>query len=767
MWDQLGERLLSRRRAIMLAAVAITALAALLSRGTFEAAKQGGFDDPGSESARAAAILERDLGTGLGDLVLLFDAGGKSVVSIPVATEIRRVLDIARRDPGVFNISSFQDTGDVDMLTTDRTMAWAAISLRGTDDEKRTTYSERLRDQLRSDEIIVLHSGEVPANAEVTRAIESDLRRAELIALPLTLIVLRLLFGGAVAAGLPVLIGAMAISGALAVSRLLASFMDVSVFALNVITMLGLGVAIDYSLFMISRYREEMARTGDDIAASVSRMVATAGRSVGLSAATTTLSLGSLLLFPEMFLRSIAIGSILAVLGGALVAIVVLPAIIAALALAAGRPRAPRPGSPLRIAGWGSGRLVGYLGDRFNAFPRDRQLPSDRGFWHALSRFGARYPLPLATVVVVVLLAAGIPFLRIDLSLPDERVVPAHFESRQTAGVIKTAFDSNTGPTIVALRFEDGAAITHYDDIGAYEQRIAAVPGVEDTRSITLLDRDLALGISDDTEAIGAIDDIRARLVAGGTAVIEVTLVGDPKGPAAQRTLQALRRIPPPPDAEVLIGGAAAEIVDAKASIRQRAPLVAAYVILVTFVVLLIEFRSVVLPLKAIFLNAISLTASFGALVWIFQDGHLRWLLRFDEVGFVMTASPVLIFAIVFGLSMDYEIFMLSRIREEYEATGDSQLAVSRGLQRTGRLITGAALLLVIVIGAFGTGEVVILKQIGVGLALAIVIDATIVRALLVPASMQLLGRWNWWAPRWLGGRPLPRPERAAGVRGD
>ena len=246
-----------------------------------------------------------------------------------------------------------------------------------------------------------------------------------------------------------------------------------------------------------------------------------------------------------------------------------------------------------------------------------------------------------------------------------------------------------------------------------------------------------------------------------------MTLVGDPKGPAAQRTLQALRRIPPPPDAEVLIGGAAAEIVDAKASIRQRAPLVAAYVILVTFVVLLIEFRSVVLPLKAIFLNAISLTASFGALVWIFQDGHLRWLLRFDEVGFVMTASPVLIFAIVFGLSMDYEIFMLSRIREEYEATGDSQLAVSRGLQRTGRLITGAALLLVIVIGAFGTGEVVILKQIGVGLALAIVIDATIVRALLVPASMQLLGRWNWWAPRWLGGRPLPRPERAAGERGD
>ncbi len=496
-----------------------------------------------------------------------------------------------------------------------------------------------------------------------------------------------------------------------------------------------------------------MARLGDDVRAAVGATSATAGRAVLLSGTTTAISLASLFIFNEMFLRSVALGTVLAVFTGVVVATLLLPALISTLGSAA---RWPAP-SGARVL---PRRVLRLAGRQFDSFVRhDQSQAQDSGFWFRISRFGARWPLPLVTVVVLVLLLFGLPFLRINLTLPGEESFPSRFEARQASAVIDDRFSDFERETVdVIMAFDEGAPRDRYDDIDALVSSMSGVAGVTnvDTFTTRLMKEEVDWQQSSDPrENITQIEET-IRLFTDGSAVwVRVSIEPGETTAEARAIVQELRALPGPSDATIQFGGGAAALVDARDTLRAKVPIVVAYIVAVTLLALFIEFRSVLIPLKAVLLNAISIAAALGALVFVFQDGNLQGILRFEESTSIATAVPVLVFAIVFGLSMDYEIFLLSRIREEYDANGgDTAQAVSYGLQRTGRMITGAALLIVLVIAAFATSEIV--KQIGVGLALAILIDATIVRALLVPASMQLLGPANWWAPRWLRRREAP-----------
>ena len=769
MFAKLGLFSYDRRRWVLAGAALFFALSLFVSRDIIDELQQGGFSDPASESARTSELLaEFGLGVSSLDLVLLFDAGDEPMTLLP-GYKAQRDLAAAARRSGIVEGRplSWVETGERTLLSEDKTKAIIVISLVGSDTEKRDRYLSELDEQLRLDGISVLHGGEVPAAIELNELIRSSVARGELLSLPLSLGLLVFVFAGVVAAGLPIVAAVVAVSGALAATRVLAEVTDLSVLVVAVVTMLGLGVTIDYSLFMLKRYQEEMAASGDDVRESISRAVATAGRAVAFSGITTVLSMGSLLIFNEMIFRSLAFGGMLAVGVAFINAVIVLPAMIAVLAPSAARAGGSRRiWPPHRLLGRAGSSLLRVAGRDFNRFSRVAGTPPERGLWYRVATLGRRWPAPVAVISLLVLGLAGLPFFSIELSLPnDVRVLPARSEARIVEETIAREFSRGAGPTKIVLSFEDGDALLHYDAIASYSDALTATAGVSSVRSLARTDVLAELHFRqyvDGTLEPMALTDVRRAIdfyAGDGSAYVEVTLSDAPQSPQAQATLARMRAVALPAGASALFGGPTAQLVDSKASLRAKAPLVIGYVVAVTFVALLLQFGSLVIPAKAIVMNVASITASFGALVFIFQDGHLQWLLRFEEVGFIPTTIPVLIFAIAFGLSIDYEIFLISRIKEEYRRSGDTGVAVARGLQRTGRIITGAALVLVAVSAAFATSELVFMKQLGVGLGLAILIDATVVRALLVPAAMQLMGRANWWAPR-----PLQRlSERLGG----
>jgi len=463
----------------------------------------------------------------------------------------------------------------------------------------------------------------------------------------------------------------------------------VSVFSVNVVTILGLGLAIDYGLFVVGRYREELARGLDTEAAIVATM-ATAGRTVAVSGLTVAASLAGLLIFPQVFLRSMGAGGIAAVLVAVAAALTVLPALLA------------------------------VLGPRVEALPVRRRRPrlhADTGAFARLARSVMRRPVLYAVGVVAVLLVLGLPFLRVTFGGIDARALPAGTGSRQVAETLERDFPANaTSPirAVVTVPAGDPAGLPAWLDAAR------TVPGI--TAATVVGERD-------------------------GTAEVDLGFAGDPMSAGARAVVDRVRALPPPPGGTVLVGGETAVLSDLLGSLGRLLPYMALTVAGATVLLLLFAFGSVVLPVKALLMNVLSLTASFGAIVWIFQDGHLSGLLDFTPTGTLEATQPILVLAIVFGLSMDYEVFLMSRIREHYLRTGDNTAAVAAGLQRTGAMITTAALLLVVVIGAFSLSGITFIKLIGVAMAIAIVVDATVVRALLVPASMRLLGRWNWWAP--------------------
>ncbi len=695
MFEAVGRFMFRRRRWVLAGAGVFVVAAAVWGTGVFGSLGGAGFEDPGSDSARAAQQVKRVFGRHQADVVVLYSSPELTVDDPAFRIPAQRTLGALPRRY-VAKVTSYWDTGAPQLVSANRHATYAVLELADADGDARQDALAEIKDEVAAPGLTTKVGGTVAIDHDTDTQVAKDIGRAESLSMPLLLVLLVVVFGALAAAGMPLLVGGLAILGAFTALRLLTTVTDVSVFAINLVTMLGLGLGIDYALFVVSRFREELAarppgRQG--VQDALVRTVATAGRTVAFSGLTVAISLAGLLLFPQMFLRSMAFGGIAAVLVAMAGALTVLPA------------------------------LLGVLGPRINALSvpwlrrrRGRATDGAGGWWSRVARSVMRHAVVYVAVIVVGLLALGLPFRNVAFGGIDARALPADTESRQVSQTLDRDFTRNATTAItVAISGADVARLR------GYVERLRAVPGVT------------AAQITQTSAA---------------TSQIAVRYRADPISPQARQLVADVRAVPAPAGSRVLVGGDTAELVDLLQSLGRTLPWMAGLVGLVTFVLLFLAFGSVLLPVKAIVMNLLSLAASFGALVWIFQQGHLSGLLGFTPTGTIEATQPILMLAIAFGLSMDYEVFLLSRMREQWDHTGDNTTAVAGGLQRTGRIITSAALLMVVVIGAFSTSGITFIKMIGVGMIIAILIDATVVRALLVPATMRLLGRYNWWAPR-------------------
>jgi RND superfamily putative drug exporter len=669
---------------ILVGALLVILAGAAWGRGVFGVLTSGGFDDPGSESARASQRIAATVGQQDVDLIVLCSNDTAPVDDPAFRRPVSELAATLRGRPEVARVVTV-------MPSVDRHATYLAVTLRPADDDGKRLAYQALRPVLTVPGIRTEVGGVVAFRSVVDETTRRDITRGELLALPVVLVLLLLIFRGLVAAATPLLIGILAILGALTVTRLIATVTDVSTFAVNTITLLGLGLAIDYSLLVVGRFREEL-RAGYATPDALARTMAAAGRTAVISGGTIALALASLAIFPQVFLRSMALGGAAAVLIATLGAVTVLPGLLAVLGprINAGQVRLPR------------------------RRPRPASdTPAPDG-WARLAGSVMRHPVWYLAVVVVVLAGLAAPLLHARFAGGDERVLPPGSPVRTVSEQIAAQFPGGSPAPILVL-VEGGTA-----QIQGLMGDITALPDVTGAHPVASRD---------------------------GATLVSVTYPGERTGPAAYRAVREIRGLPTPGGLRVLVGGRPAQDVDLLASLGHRLPWMAALMALVTLILLFLAFGSVVLPVKAVLMNLVSIGASFGVLVWVFQDGHLAGLLGFTATGFLQPNVLVLVLAILFGLATDYEVFLLSRVRERWDATGDNTTAVASGLQRTGRIITSAALLLIVVVAGFTTGDLVFAKLIGIGMMTAIAVDATLVRAMLVPATMRLLGRWNWWTP--------------------
>ena len=736
MLARLAHTVIRHRKLVLVGSAMLFALSGAFGGKVSEELSSGGFDDPASESFQADQALLDTFGTGTPNLVLLFTADdGASVDDAAMRDAGLALTEELAAEPHLTNVVSYWSLDDAPPLkgiNGDKALVLGRIE--GTQDEVNERVEALADYQRDGDGYTVGVSGFAQIFKEVGTTIEEDLVRAETIALPITLILLLLVFGSVVSASLPLAIGALSVVGTLAVLRLINLVTEVSIFSLNLTTAMGLGLAIDYSLFVVSRFREER-RGGYEPNEAVVRTVRTAGRTVAFSAVTVAASLCALLVFPLSFLRSFAYAGVaVAFLAGAF-SVVVLPAILAVL-----------------------GRNV----DRLTVFKRSTQT-NDEGFWHRMALIVMRRPVAFAVASIAVLLFLGAPFLGIKLSLPDDRVLPEEAQSRQVTDVLREEFSSGEAGSanVVALGIGDPGART--DEIDAYAAALAALPGVARVDAVTgsYCGEGLAdLGCEPGQLVLPGGDGIYPGFAsddAGGSTFLNVVPEVEPLSPEGEALVADIRATDAP--FAVQVTGQSAQLVDTKAALFAKLPLAAAIIALVTFLVLFIQFGSVVIPIKAIILNLLSLSATFGAMVWVFQEGNLSGPLDFTATGTLDATTPILMFCVAFGLSMDYEVFLLSRIKEEYDRTGDNELSVARGLERTGRIVTAAALLIAVVFMSFATSNITFIKLFGIGLTLAVLMDAFLIRGTLVPAFMRLAGEWNWWAPA-----PLRRLHARIGI---
>jgi RND superfamily putative drug exporter len=717
MLSRLAHLTVRRRVLVLVLAVVGFALAGAIGGGVAEHLSSGGFDDPSSESSRAEDALEDTFGTGAPNILLLVTADeGTDVDSPALAASAEAVVAELDAQPDIDEVASYWTLGRPPPLrSADGDSAIIVARIQGDQShivERGTELREDLSGPIDGGEVAI--GGYAGTFADVNHTIEQDLVKAEMIALPITILLLLLIFRGVVASLLPLAMGALSIVGTFLVLRGLAGVTEVSIFALNLTTAMGLGLAIDYSLFMVSRYREELA-AGFEPNVAVVRTVRTAGRTVAFSALTVAASLCALLVFPQAFLRSFAYAGVAVAALAGLCAVVVLPALLAVL-----------------------GHRVDALSIR-----RKDPKPVGEGIWHRVATLVMRRPLPVITVVVLVLLVLGSPFRHIELGRPDDRVLPASAESRQVNDTLRDEFDSNEAGALSVVAADTTAAGTgaeRDEAIGAYATELSQLDGVARV--------DAATGVYIDGTAIPVGPELTDRFAGDDATWLSVVPSVEPVSPEGEALVEEIRSADAP--FEVLVAGEPAALVDGKDSMFSRLPLALGIIAVITFVLLFLMFGSVLVPLKALLLNLLSLTATFGAMVWIFQDGHLSGFLDFTPTGSIDSTMPILMFCIAFGLSMDYEVFLLSRIKEEHDAGHDNVTSVARGLERTGRIVTAAALLISVVFLAFATSQVSFIKLFGIGLTLAVLMDAFVIRGTLVPAFMRLAGDANWWAPRWM-----------------
>ncbi|MEV3928243.1 MMPL family transporter [Streptomyces sp. NPDC049944] len=691
----------ARPRRALLAALVVTALAVFAGSGVADRMGSGGWEAPDAESTYTTRTLEREFPDSQPNLLLLVDSGSAPVDDPAVAAEASRLVERLSAEPGITGVGSYWQTKSPALRSADGHEAIVAARIGG-DEKGAGDVLDRIAPVYGGvhGPVEVSVGGPVAVQHEMQSIIQEDLLRAELIALPVTLVLLVMVFGSAIAALLPLAVGIVAILGTNAVLRGITEFTDVSVFAQNLTTALGLGLAIDYALFIVRRFREELA-AGAETSVAIGTTLRTAGRTVLFSALTVAVSLAAMMVFPQYFLRSFAYAGIAVVLLAAAAALVLLPA---ALMLLGHRVNSLDLRRLLRrrgTAGSGTGS---------EAAPAEG---SGRG-WARLSALVMRRAPVFAVVTSVGLVLLGLPFLGVKFGTADDRQLPATAESRVVQEHIREGFPGSPGGGLEVLA--QGVATTgRYAD---FRERIAALPGVR---------------------------RVEGPVMGDGAAYYEVLPEGEAVGQGAQDLVRELRAEPAPFDTSVT--GAAAVLVDSKEAIADRLPWAVGIIVVVTLLLVFLLTGSVLIPLQAVVLNALSLTAMFGAVVWVFQDGNLSGVLSFTSTGDIETTLPVLMFCVAFGLSMDYGVFLLSRIKEEYDRTGDHAHSVTFGLRRTGGLITAAAVILAVVMVAIGTSRVTNTKMLGLGIALAVLMDAMVVRSLLVPAVMKLMGRVTWWAP--------------------
>ncbi len=716
-------------RAVVIAAVVVFAVAGALGGGVADHLTSGGFDDPSSESERADDALAERFDTGVPNLLLLVTARDGDVDNPAVAAAGQALTAELAAEDGVADVVSYWSEGNAPPLRNgDGSRALVVARVEGNDDQVEDRVTELAPRYEHwagvgdSGAVDVELGGFAEVFHEVGDTIEEDLVRAEMIALPITLVLLILVFGSVVAASLPLVIGVMSIIGTFFVLRVLAALTDVSIYALNLTTALGLGLAIDYSLFVVSRYREEL-RAGYAPRVAATRTVRTAGRTVAFSALTVAASLCATLVFPIAFLRSFAYAGVAVALLAGLFSVVVLPAILV------------------------------LLGHRVNALTLWRRsvTPPEEGFWHRVATVVMRRPIPIATAVVALLLVLGAPFLGLRLSSPDDRVLPESADVRQVHDVLREEFSSEEAGALSVVAPDAPNAVPGLrNQIDAYATQLATMPSVArvDAATGTYCGTGLAEQLGCEPGQLVLTPDSSPRYAgfsADGATYLSVIPSVEPVSEAGEDLVHDIRDADAPWD--VLVTGQSASLIDTNQSLFDRLPWALGLVAAITAVLLFMMFGSVVIPAKAIVLNVLSLTATFGAMVWIFQEGHLSGLLDFTATGSLNAAMPILMFCVAFGLSMDYEVMLLSRIKEEHDNGSDSVRSVAVGLERTGRIVTAAAVLIAVVMIAFATSRVSFIKLFGVGLTLAVLADAFLIRGTLVPAFMRLAGDWNWWAP--------------------
>ncbi|MET0474006.1 MAG: MMPL family transporter [Mycobacterium sp.] len=694
----------------------------------------GGFTDPASPSRQAAEILVDEFDRSPVQLLVTVTADGG--VGDPRAAQVAAaVQSVLENSPDVTDVTSrwTAPKAAVPTLTSDDGRTGIIMAgLRGSDAEY-ADHARALVDQFPPDgDGVEVRVGGALTYAEVDEQSERDLITMELIAIPLSFVALVWVFGGVLAAVLPLLIGVVAILGSLAVLRAVTVFADVSIFALNLTAALGLALAVDYTLLIVSRYRDEIAEGVEPQPALMTAMT-TAGRTVVFSALTVALSMSTMVLFPSFFLRSFAYAGVAVVTLAAVAAIVITPAAMTIL-------------GP-RLDDFNLAKLYRRILHRPVVRPK---TPLEKSFWYRVTHYVTRHAVVVSVTLTAVLVLLGAPFLGVKWGFPDDRVLPESASSREVGDLLRNDFGVNPTSTVTVV-VPDVSGVTS-ENMTEYASALSQAPGVAVVSAPT----------GAFVEGRPAGGPVAPTGITQRSAFLTVQSTVAPSSAASDEQLTALEAVPGPGGRSVLFAGVEQNTRDSVESIMSRLPLVLAVIGVVTLVLLFLVTGSLVLPIKAIVLNVLSLTATFGALVWVFQQGNLGGL-GTTVTGTLVANLPVLMFCIAFGLSMDYEVFVLSRIREYWLASDRTQSAnidsVARGLARTGRVVTAAAVLMAVSFAALMTAEVSFMKMVGLGLAIAVLVDAAVVRTLLLPALMKLLGRANWWAPQ-----PLVRLHERIGV---
>jgi RND superfamily putative drug exporter len=719
----------------------------------------GGWLVRGSESAVVGDRIAEEFGGGRSSLIVLMRKAESLVPSLVPITdaELQAAVEASmaglRTNAEVSDVITYASAGnDKRFVSNDGMATYALVVLNSTDEE-----SIDLVDDLRADiqpqpQLTYQLTGYGPLAGDANAQSEEDLRNAEIVSLPLALIILLAVFGSVVAAGLPLLVAGLAIPTNMAMIFLVGSQTEMSIYVVNVATMLGLALAIDYSLFLVSRFREELRR-GRDVGAAVQIAVGTAGKAVTFSGVAVAIGLLGLLFFTSPAISSIGIAGSLVVLSSVVFGLTVLPAVLGMLG--------PRVNSLSVRDGFDAlRRRLGWTSTA-DARPRGSR-------WEGIARWVMSHPILVLVPTLLLLLAAGSPFLRLSQAVPDASVLPPGRESRDAYVALRDEFPGGATSPFEVLANVNGdpfseANVTAVLSLGDSISRVGQISSVENPFVVSNpvtgepLPAATVAGLFAHPETLPAeqqqgVARLKERYVSGSTVRLVAHSTADPAKQPGLNVTADLRALPTPAEiASTQVGGYIPGNFDTLNSMRERTPLAVGMTMLVSAIVLFLLFGSIVIPIKEVIMTLLSITASFGALVWIFQEGNLSGLLNFVPLGYTIAGNPIIMFAVIFGLSMDYEVLLLSRVQEAYRRTGDNTASVAEGLARTAAVITGAAMIMVVVFAAFALAQTITIKSIGVGMAIAVFLDATIIRIFLVPATMRLMGKWNWWAPGPLG----------------